>query len=116
MVNDNSSVVGNALLRSLELKYQSEIQSSRATLMVYLTKAVGIGEHPQHLEEMDKLMEEMANSYDKLECLQRYFGTNGNKNELLASGIGLGGEQVVDTSSTHSQLHYTNGTSGDVQG
>ena len=116
MVNDTSCVVGNALLRSLELKYKSEIQSSRATLMVYLTKAVGIGEHPQHLEEMDKLMEEMANSYDKLECLQRYFGKNGNKNELLASGIGVGDELAVNSSSTHSQLHYTNGTNKDVQG
>ena len=119
MVNDNSNVVGNALLQALQLKYQSEIQSSKATLMVYLTKAVGIGEHPQHLEEMDKLMEEMANSYDKLECLQRYFGMDGGKNHLLASGVGLGdGHNSLSTehSSSHSQHHYTNGTNADVQG
>ena len=32
---------------------------------------VGIGEHPQHLEEMDKLVEKFANAQDKLESLEK---------------------------------------------
>lgn len=119
MVNDNSNVVGNALLQALQLKYQSEIQSSKATLMVYLTKAVGIGEHPQHLEEMDKLIESLETSSGKLERLQQYFGMDGAKNHLLASGVGLGdgcaGSHTAEHSSRHSQHHYTNGANTDVQ-
>jgi hypothetical protein len=109
MVNDNSNVVSNALLQALQLKYQSEIQSARATMMVYLTKAVGIGEHPQHLEEMDKLMEIMENSCGKLECLQQYFGMNSVDNQLLASGVGLGDGDSDNNSSSHSKHHYTSG-------
>jgi hypothetical protein len=44
---------------------------SEATLLVYLTSSVGIGEHPQHLEEMDKLVEKFANAQDKLESLEK---------------------------------------------
>ena len=43
-------------------KYQSQMLESEASLMVYFTSPVGIGEHPQHLEEMDKLVEKIANA------------------------------------------------------
>ena len=99
MVSDNKGIVSTALLDSLCLKYQSDIQAARATLMVYLTSAVGIGEHPQHLEEMDKLVEAMANAEDKLDCLKKYF--NGGDNDAL----GFSMSQVAGTSSEH---HYTN--------
>ena len=39
----------------------------------YLENSVGIGEHPQHLEEIDKLLEKMASAEDKLNVLQRHF-------------------------------------------
>ena len=57
------------LYNALKLKYEAEIQECRATLMIYFNNSVGIGEHPQQLEEMDKLLEKMANSKDKLELL-----------------------------------------------
>ena len=98
MVCDQKNIVSSALLNSLRLKYESEIESSRATMMVYLTSSVGIGEHPQHLEEMDKLLEVMASAEDKLDCLKKYF--NGGDNDLLGVSIELKGK-----SSKH---HYTN--------
>ena len=98
MVNDNKRIVSTALLQSLSLKYQSEIQAARATMMVYLTNAVGIGEHPQHLEEMDKLMETIEHSKGKLECLEKYF--NGGDADLLGFSITPGGKS--------SEHHYTN--------
>lgn len=98
MVCDNKRIVSSALLNSLKLKYQSEIEAARATMMVYLTSAVGIGEHPQHLEEMDKLMESMANAEDKLDCLNKYF--NGGENDLLGVSMEVGG--------VASKHHYTN--------
>ena len=39
---------------ALVKKYEAEIAESKATLTIYLTNSVGIGEHPQHIEEMDK--------------------------------------------------------------
>jgi hypothetical protein len=100
MVNENNHV-SNALLQSLELKYKSEIQAARATMMVYLSNPVGIGEHPQHLEEMDKLMGSLENSSGKLEKLYHYFGLDDKQENKLANlGIGL-------KNNTHSSHHYT---------
>ena len=33
---------------------------------------VGIGEHPQHIDEVDKLIEKIANAQEKLKELQHY--------------------------------------------
>ena len=59
------------LFSALVLKYESEIQECRATLMIYFGNSVGIGEHPQQLEEMDKLVAKMADSESKLEILKK---------------------------------------------
>ncbi len=61
---------------SLIKKYESEIAESEATLMVYMENSVGIGEHPQHLEEMNNFVEKLANSNDKLETLKQFYKNN----------------------------------------
>ena len=65
------SKIAEKMYEALSLKYSSEIAEAEATLLVYLTSPVGIGEHPQHLEEMDKLVEKFANAQDKLESLEK---------------------------------------------
>ena len=67
------SKLGKELFRSLVKKYESDIQSNRSTLMIYLQNPVGIGEHPQHLEEMNELVSKMTEANDKLEMLQTEF-------------------------------------------
>jgi hypothetical protein len=57
-------------------KYESEVAGAEATLMVYMENPVGIGEHPQHLEEMDKFVEQLANSSDKLVNLKEFYARN----------------------------------------
>jgi methylaspartate ammonia-lyase len=64
------------MFESLVKKYESEIAESEATLMVYMENPVGIGEHPQHLEEMDKFVEKLANANDKLETLKEFYKYN----------------------------------------
>ena len=64
------SLVKENLFNALKLRYQAEIQECRATLMVYFNNSVGIGEHPQQLEEMDKLLEKMTHAQDKLQMLE----------------------------------------------
>jgi hypothetical protein len=57
-------------------KYESEVAEAEATLMVYMENSVGIGEHPQHLEEMDKFVEQLSNSSDKLINLKEFYARN----------------------------------------
>ncbi len=38
-----------------------------------MTNPVGIGEHPQHIEEMETLARSLAEADDVLETLQRHF-------------------------------------------
>jgi hypothetical protein len=37
---------------------------------------VGIGEHPQHLEEMDKMVDKMTSAKDKLDMLETVYKYN----------------------------------------
>ena len=59
----------NRLLNALDAKYKAEMMDALARLEVYITSPVAIGEHPQHTEEMDKLIEQYANAKDKAESL-----------------------------------------------
>lgn len=66
------------MIDALALKYESEIAEAEATLLIYFSNPVGIGEHPQHLEEMDKFVEKLANAKDKLETLKEFVKYNLN--------------------------------------
>ena len=61
-----------AILDALVAKYEADIAHADATLKIYLEHSVGIGEHPQHIDECDKLVEKIANAKEKLEVL-KYF-------------------------------------------
>ena len=57
------------ILKALEDRYNAQISEAEATLKIYFENSVGIGEHPQHLEEVDKLIEKIATAEEKLEAL-----------------------------------------------
>ena len=57
------------ILDALEKKYEAEIAAADATIKIYLTNSVGIGEHPQHLEEIDKLLQKIVDAEEKLKAL-----------------------------------------------
>ena len=61
-----------AILKALEDKYNAQISEANATLKIYLEQSVGIGEHPQHIEECDKLIEKIANAEEKLIILKEF--------------------------------------------
>ena len=60
------------LLQALEDKYEADISAAEATLKIYLENSVGIGEHPQHLDEIDKLINKIAEAEDKLKVLKEF--------------------------------------------
>ena len=60
------------ILSALEDRYNAQISEADATLKIYLEKPVAIGEHPQHIDEADKLVEKIANAEEKLKILQEF--------------------------------------------
>ena len=60
------------ILDALEDRYNAQISEADATLKIYLEHSVGIGEHSQHLDEVDKLIEKIANAEEKLKTLQEF--------------------------------------------
>ena len=65
---------------ALRLKYHGDLTIAKASMLVYFNNSVGIGEHPQHIEEMDKLIATMVDAHDKLTLLEKEFNRfSGNK-------------------------------------
>ena len=62
----------SSLLQALEDRYNAQISEADATIQIYLEKPVAIGEHPQHLDEIDKLLEKIAAAEEKLKVLQQF--------------------------------------------
>ena len=63
----------NPLYKALEQKYIADIEAAKATMIIYFDNPVAIGEHPQHLTELDKLNEQLANAEEKLISLKKHF-------------------------------------------
>ena len=59
-------------LEALKKRYQAEVAESIATLNIYVKNSVGIGEHPQHLDEMDKLLQVVVDAEEKIKVIERY--------------------------------------------
>jgi hypothetical protein len=58
------------MLEALKKRYEAQIAESKVTLKIYLSNSVGIGEHPQHLDEVDKLLNKIAEAEDKLKVIE----------------------------------------------
>jgi phosphoglucomutase len=61
-----------AIIQALEDKYNAKISEADATIKIYLERPVGIGEHPQHLEEIDKLLQNIVDAQEKLNEIQHF--------------------------------------------
>ena len=59
-------------LNALKKRYEAQIAESLATLNIYINNPVGIGEHPQHLDEMNKLLQVMVDAEEKIKMIERY--------------------------------------------
>ena len=63
----------NIIYDALKAQFEAKRQKALATLTIYLTNPVGIGEHPQHLDEMVKLAEQLAEADDVVKTLEKTF-------------------------------------------
>ena len=60
------------LVDALEKKYEAQLAEAEATMKIYFENSVGIGEHPQHIEEMDKLLTKIVDAEEKLKAVKLY--------------------------------------------
>ena len=63
----------NPLYKALEKKYIADIASANATMIIYFDNPVAIGDHPQHLVELDKLLDQLSAAEEKLINLNKHF-------------------------------------------
>ena len=60
------------ILDALRTRYEADIAEASATVNIYLTNSVGIGEHPQHLEEVNKQIDKIAQAKEKIDVLEQF--------------------------------------------
>ena len=88
------------LLDALYAKYHAEKSEAIAKLNIYLSSSVGIGEHPQHIEEMDNSIDQFANAQGKLDSLKLMISHIGNSKVLtsISTTIKKSGPGATDSS------------------
>ena len=62
-------MIGKQILDALKKRYQAQVAEGFATINIYLQHPVGIGEHPQHLEEIDKLLSKIKEAEEKMSLI-----------------------------------------------
>ena len=65
-------MIKQEILEALKKRYHGQVAEGFATINIYLQHPVGIGEHPQHLDEIDKLLGKIGHAKEKLEQLEDF--------------------------------------------
>ena len=66
-------MIRDKIVKALTKKYESDMETALSTIDIYLDNSVGIGEHPQHISEIDKLLSNYCSAKEKLESLIRHY-------------------------------------------
>ena len=62
-------MIRQEILEALKKRYQAQIAEGFAVINIYLQNPVGIGEHPQHLDEIDKLLGQIKEAEEKMSLI-----------------------------------------------
>ena len=63
----------NEMIKAIKKHAEGKIAMAKTTAQVYMNRPVGIGEHPQVMEELEKQLMEMAKYDDVLQMIKKYF-------------------------------------------
>ena len=63
----------NRFIKALESKYQAKIDEAIATIDLYITKSVGVGEHPDILSVLDEYINILESNTSKLDIITKVF-------------------------------------------
>ena len=64
-------MIGKQILEALRKRYEAQVAEGFATINIYLQQPVGIGEHPQHLDEVDKLLGQIKEAEEKISLIEK---------------------------------------------
>jgi|TARA_R110000787_G_scaffold6022_1_gene21308 hypothetical protein len=79
------SKINNKFYKALELKYAYEIEDAVAKMSLLFDHPVGISEHVNITEEMDRLLGIMGSATEKVFQLRKHFGiTVADHGEIVA--------------------------------
>ena len=67
-------MVKEQLIQAAKQHAEADIQLHKTNINVYMEKVVGIGEHSDIIETIQKELDKMAAADDRLEMLNKYFG------------------------------------------
>ena len=62
-----------SLLKALLSHAQGHLEKHKANVEIYLENSVGIGEHSDVMEAIEKELDMVAKYHDQIEILQKYF-------------------------------------------
>ena len=63
----------DTLIAAAKKHAEAEIDLHKANIEVYMQQVVGIGEHSDIIETIQKELDKMATAHDRLEMLNKYF-------------------------------------------
>jgi|TARA_A100001391_G_scaffold184003_1_gene151599 hypothetical protein len=73
-------IMRSDLIKASELHFKAHIEKHRVNIENLLEKGVGVAEHPDIMDTIEKELEIMAEYDDKLSVLNKYFSIdNGSK-------------------------------------
>ena len=61
------------MVNAARLHAEAEIELHKTNIEVYMQKVVGIGEHSDIIETIQKELDAMSTAHDRLEMLEKYF-------------------------------------------
>ncbi len=57
---------------ALEKKYEAQMAQAEANIKVYMENPVGVGEHPNIVQEVEKLLKEIKDAKEMLDELKNW--------------------------------------------
>lgn len=61
------------LLQAVRAHAMGHVQKHKANVEVFLTNPVGVGEHPDLIDTIEKELDEIAKYNDQVEMIDKYF-------------------------------------------
>ena len=65
-----------SIVKALKKKLEGDIEKSKVNISVYLNQSVGIGEHIDIVETVEKELTKLAEAEDKLQTLNSSFSVD----------------------------------------
>tara|TARA_R100000988_G_C3968696_1_gene150275 strand:- start:283 stop:480 length:198 start_codon:yes stop_codon:yes gene_type:complete len=62
----------NDIINALEKQYEANIEKANATIKIYLQNSVGIGEHPNIIDEIDKQVDIVSSNEHKIDIIRTF--------------------------------------------